>query len=110
MGRAPSYASDRAKLRGWADMERRVRNDENVIVEPGRGRYPECLGDRPYAWCPKPHDVPTDPKHVPSTCRLCQEHLRSKFYEKHFAGKARLGKIKRLQEAGLPTKIVSTRD
>ena len=107
MGRTPNYRGDRARMRAWAEVERRVTNKENVIVRPGGGKYPECLTSRPYGWCPKPEDVPADPKDVRRTCRFCEEYLHSKFYEQHFAAKARREKLRQLQEAGIPTKIVS---
>lgn len=96
-------------MRAWAELERRVTNNENVIVRPGRGQYPECLGSRPYGWCPKPEDVPADPKDVPKTCRFCQEYLHSKFYEQHSAAEARRRRLRQLQDAGIPTKVVSRR-
>jgi len=109
MGRTPNYRRDRARMRAWSEQERRVRNNENVIVQPGRGKYPDCLQSLPYGWCPDKQDVPSDPTQVPKTCKFCQEFLKSKFYDKHFADQARKEKLERLKAAGLPTRIVSNR-
>ncbi|MBN1896154.1 MAG: hypothetical protein JW789_00315 [Candidatus Aenigmarchaeota archaeon] len=109
MGRAANYGADRGKLKAWADQERRVLNNENVIIKDGSGRYPECFEILPYGWCPKLEEIPEDPKDVPKTCKACQEFLKSKFYEKYFMLDNYRKKLERMKSLGLPTMIVNER-
>ncbi len=103
MGRAANYKGDRAKLKSWNELERRVSKNENLTVEQGKGRYPYCLPEKPFPFCPK--ETPEDPKNVPKECKFCPHFLNSRFYSEHFAQKAREERLKRLQEMGLPTRI-----
>jgi len=103
MGGAPKYAKGRARMQKWANAKK-YHESRNIMVDPGRGKYPKCLNDKPYGeLCPK--ETPEDPKNVPKECKFCPEHLESPFY----AQASRLDRLKRIQEAGLPTKIVSKR-
>ncbi|RKY12766.1 MAG: hypothetical protein DRP65_00150 [Planctomycetota bacterium] len=109
MGRAANYGRDRGKLRDWAELERRVKNNENVIIKEGRGRYPECFKTLPYGWCPRPSEIPDEPKNVPKTCKACQEYLQSKFYQKYFLPGEYRKRLERFKAIGLPTKIETVR-
>ncbi len=105
MGGAPNYAKGRARLQSWANAQRHYES-QNIMVKPGKGRYPKCLKILPYeeeGLCPKKEDIPEDPKNVPKECKWCPEHLESPFHDQF----VRLEKIRRLQAAGFDTKIVS---
>lgn len=106
MGSSMNYAKGRQAMQRMADGKAKA-FAQNIIIKEGRGKYPDCFKTLPYAWCPKSEEIPEDPKICPKTCKTCQEFLKSKFYSDNFAEKARLDKIKRLQEAGLPTVIES---
>ena len=96
---APKYSSGRARFKRWADAKRYYES-QNIIVDPGKGRYPKCLNEKPYPEiCPK--EIPKDPKNIPNECKLCPECLESSFYAKTFHKE----KIKRIKESGLPTRI-----
>jgi len=103
MGGAPKYSAGRARLRRWANAKRYYEG-QNIMVDPGKGKYPKCLKEKSYSEiCPK--EIPEDPKNVPKECKFCLQYLESPFY----AQTSRLDRLRRLQEAGLPTKIVSKR-
>jgi hypothetical protein len=103
MGGAPKYSAGRARLRRW-DNAKRYYESQNIMVNPGKGKYPKCLKEKPYPEiCPK--ETPEDPKNVPKECRLCPQHLESPLY----AQVSRIDRLRRLQDSGLPTKIVNKR-
>jgi len=104
MGGAPKYSKGRAVLQKWSNAKKYYES-QNIIVDPGKGKYPKCLETKPYGeLCPK--ETPEDPKNVPKECKWCPEHVESPFH----AQTTRVERLKRLQEAGLPTKIESKRD
>ena len=78
---------------------------QNIIIKPGKGRYPDCFKILPYSWCPKKDELPEIPINVPQTCKTCQEYLKSKFYQEHFAEKAYEDKLIKIKKEGLPTII-----
>jgi|GEM_PF-2901177 len=101
MGRAANYKADRAKLKSWNELERRVSRNENLTVGPGKGRYPACLAEKPYAFCPK--EAQGDPKDVPIDCKMCPHFLNSKFYSKVIMTPEK--RLEMLKSRGLPTRI-----
>lgn len=105
MGGAPNYSKGRARLQGWANAQRH-HESQNIMVRPGKGRYPKCLKIKPYeaeGLCPK--ETSEDPKNVPKECKFCPEHLESQFHDQM----TRLEKLKRLQSIGFSGKIVNER-
>ena len=82
---------------------------QNIIIKDGQGKYPKCFETLPYGFCPKPEDVPSEPKKYPKTCKFCQEFLKSKFYQKHFMMDAHKRRLERLKAMGMPTIIVNER-
>lgn len=102
MGGAPKYSKGRAFMKRMADAERRHR-DENIMVRGRKGRYPECLSEKPYEMCPK--ETPEDPKNVPEYCKQCPHFVNSKFYsEVYMTHKKRL---KMWKKRGLPMVLKS---
>ena len=77
MGGAPNYGKGRAFMQRMVDAERRNR-EQNIMVKQGKGRYPKCLPDKPYTFCPK--ETPEDPKNIPQDCKFCPHFIYSKFY------------------------------
>jgi len=95
-GSRPKYSRTKAFNAKIALKEKRIR-EETIIVKPGKGKYPDCLQEKPYPEiCPK-----TELKNaidVPKECKFCPEFLESKFYLKNFAEKIMKEKIRRLKE------------
>lgn len=104
MAGGPNYRQFKSFVADISAKESRMKR-ERIIVKEGKGRYPDCLKELPYEFCPKPKEVPTDPTDVHMACRQCDELKKSKFYDENIAEKERLEKIKRFEEAGLPTKL-----
>lgn len=104
MGGAPNYAKGRAAMRRMSDGKASA-FAQNIIIKDGRGRYPKCFEILPYDWCPKKEEIPEDPKNVPNTCKQCREFTKSKFYNEHFAEKARLERLEQARKQGLPTQL-----
>ena len=102
MGGAPNYAKGRAAMRRMSEGKAKA-FAQNVIIEHGKGRYPKCLELLPYEWCPKPEEVPKDPKEIPKTCKTCQEYIKSNFQ----AEERQRERLKRLQEAGIPLSVTT---
>jgi hypothetical protein len=104
MGGAPNYKKGRANMKRMADGKAKG-FAQNIIIEQGKGRYPNCLklDPKPYYFCPKLDDIPDEPKNVPNDCKYCQEYIKSKFWDKTTRGK----RLKRLRDSGMPTQIVS---
>ncbi len=98
-GSRPAYSKTKAFNKEMAIKEKRIK-EGSIIVKDGKGRYPECLKEKPYSeLCPK--DTPKRPEDIPKECKFCPEHLESPFHIKRRREKL----LKRLQEAGMPTKI-----
>lgn len=97
MGGAPNYGKGRAFMQRMVNAERRNR-EQNIMVKEGKGRYPKCLPDRPYTFCPR--DIPEDPKNVPSDCRHCPHFVNSKFYSEVYMTHER--RLEMLKKRGLP--------
>lgn len=97
MGGAPNYGKGRAFMQRMVDAERRNR-EQNIMVKEGKGRYPKCLPDKPYAFCPK--ETPEDPKNVPQDCKFCPHFIYSKFYSEVYMTNDR--RLERLKKRGLP--------
>lgn len=81
MAGAPKYSKGEAFMKRMADAERRHRN-ENIMVRNGEGRYPECVFEKSYNFCPE--EKPANPKNVPQDCKHCPHFLNSKFYSEVF--------------------------
>ncbi len=104
MAGGPNYRQFKSFLADVSAKESRLKR-ERIVVKEGKGRYPSCLKSLPYDFCPKPEEVPKDPAEVHRSCRFCDEFKKSRFYDENIAEKERLEKIRRLKEAGLPTKL-----
>ncbi|MBM3303592.1 MAG: hypothetical protein FJY76_00715 [Candidatus Aenigmarchaeota archaeon] len=100
MGGAMNYSKGRQAMRRMAEGKAKAFS-QNIIVEHGKGRYPKCLNDPPYPFCPKPKQSPQDTKNVPDECRSCQEYLKSAFHEES----SREERVKRFMESGMPLRI-----
>jgi hypothetical protein len=103
MGGAPNYSKGRDRLQGWASAKSYYEK-QNINVKPGRGKYPDCLTTKPCPGCPK--ESPADTKIIPKERKFCPEHLESKFHLENSLSE----RLKRLQDAGLPTKFGSSKN
>lgn len=104
MGSAMNYRKGRQAMKRMSEGKSRA-FAQNIIIKDDKGRYPNCFKILPYAWCPKPEEIPDNPLNTPNTCKSCQEFLKSKFYSEHFAEKTHEERLRRLRESGLPTVI-----
>jgi len=103
MAGGPKYSRFKSFQSAMSTKEMKARQS-TINVREGKGKYPTCLKDKPYPdICPE--QTPKDPKNVPKQCKFCPEHLESPLYARY----SREERLKRLQTAGLPTKIVSKR-
>ena len=101
MGGAPKYSKGRERLRGMSDAARH-RMEGNVIVNEGKGQYPNCLKTKPLGdMCPK--QIPEDPLNIPKECKLCLHFMESNFYHEKYMTKER--KAERFKAMGIPTQI-----
>ncbi|MFH1824602.1 MAG: hypothetical protein ABH873_05180 [Candidatus Firestonebacteria bacterium] len=107
MGSKMNYAKGRQAMRRMSDGKKKA-FAQNIIIKDGRGRYPKCFEILPYQWCPKKEEIPEDPKNVPETCKLCQEFVKSKFFNEHFAKQTQIERLKHMKESGLPVTIETT--
>jgi hypothetical protein len=101
MGRGTNYRRDHAKMRAWSERERRVANNENIMVKSGRGKYPKCLEEKPYDFCP--HEDVKDPLNIPNECKTCPHFINSKFYSKKYMTYEK--RLEMFKKRGLPLVI-----
>jgi len=101
MGGAPKYSKGRQNLKRMSDAARH-RKEGNLVVDEGRGIYPQCLKTKPLGeMCPK--EVSEDPLNVPKECKLCLEFMESDFYHEKYMTKER--RAERFKAMGIPLRI-----
>lgn len=98
MGGAPNYNKFKTFIASVRTKEQKIKR-EIISVASGKGKYPLCLKEKLYETCPK--ETPENPESVPQECKLCPQFVESPFHIE----RSHEARLKRLKEAGLPTRI-----
>ena len=100
MGGAPNYNKQK---RYNAEMSWKKHNVYKDVIKVGSGKgiYPKCLQEKPYAFCPI--ESPDDPKNVARDCKQCPQFVNSKFYSEIYMTHERC--LEMLKKRGLPLVI-----
>jgi len=97
MAGGPKYNRFAGFLHDMRMKEINIRKS-TINVKEGKGKYPECLPGKQYAFCPK--ETPENPENVPHDCKQCPQFVNSKFYSDVYMIHDR--RIEMLRKRGLP--------